>query len=278
MAKSATKAKNPLYEKHQYTGKIYRLSGEPAVFDYEELASGLRQKKIYTELNYDEDEKIIVPEVFQTPGGTIETMTNFNPVEVREENGLRIVTGFVILDDPNEVNFRDQRVLVMNTSEVRFAIFGYDGDHFLVMMGSRELVDGVLEIIRGDLDDLGVKANPVNITPQGIENIADSLADVLLDTTFEDYPQTTIDKKRIWGRGYRDDPEYQEEKNRGKVRGHMMATTELADEREKVISISDDGLVRSYSNMMLLTYLKMIRGYILPNALPQYSLSDFQSN
>lgn len=278
MAKSATKAKNPLYEKYQYTGKIYRLSGEPTVFDYEELASGLRQKKIYTELNYDEDEKITVPEVFQTPGGTIETMTNFNPVEVREENGLRIVTGFVILDDPNEINFRDQRVLVMNTSEVRFAIFGYDGDHFLVMMGSRELVDGVLEIIRGDLDDLGVKANPVNITPQGIENIADSLADVLLDTTFEDYPQTTIDKKRIWGRGYRDDPEYQEEKDRGKVRGHMMATTELADEREKVISISDDGLVRSYSNMMLLTYLKMIRDYILPNALPQYSLSDFQSN
>lgn len=57
----------------------------------------------------------------------------------------------------------------------------------------------------------------------------------------------------------------------------MMATQEIG-KGEKVISISEDALVRSYSKLELQTYLIMIKEYILPHISTQATVTDFNSS
>lgn len=268
---------DPLLQKKQYSGKVYRVAGVGDSKDLEAVQAKLDGRVIEhgSGDEYTADDSIEVPDVFKNENGEVRIITTTNDVEHLQKQGLDVVTGLMILDEPSIVSFREKEILVLDTVKIRFSLFESNGAFYLAMIGKRDLVDSILTIINDDLRDMSITVSEISIKPQGIENIAEYLADELLDTTFEDYPQNTIDKKRIWGQGYEGEPEYEAEKKRGEVHGHMMATTELADGQEKVISVSDDALIRSYSNLTLHTYINMLSDYILPHVTSQSMLQEF---
>lgn len=267
----------PLTQSATYSGKVYRLSTTNGTIDLPTLRDQLSGTTIHldTPSEYQEDEELIKPTVF-TENGKIKIITTIEDVELEDNGSIRALSGNIVLDETGSVVFRQQRVLVLDTEAVRFVVFE-DGDcYYMVLIAGRNLVESVLHIIADKLEELDLSLAKITLTSDDIDNIADELAEELLNTTFQDYPQSSINKKYISGRGYQSDPEYQEEKRRGSVRTHMMATQEVGN-GEKVISISEDALVRSYSKLELQTYLNMIQEYILGSIGTQATVTDFET-
>jgi hypothetical protein len=266
---------NPLTEPSTYSGKVYRLSSTSGSLSLQSLREQLNDITIHLDppSEYEEDDELIKPDVFKKDG-KIKIITTIEEVEIVESDGISALSGNIVLDETGSVVFREDRVLVLDTESVRFVIFSDGDSYYMVLIAWRNLVDNVLEIIAEELEKLDLSLLEVNLTSDDIDHIADQLAEELLNTTFQDYPQSSINKKYISGRGYQSEPEYQEEKKRGSVRTHMMATQEF-ENGEKVISISEDALVRSYSNLELKTYLKMIQDYLLPQISTQSTMTDF---
>ena len=269
-------SENPLDVIDQYTGKVFRLSSTAGSLDLNRLPDMLSGKRIFLDPPKEyQNEDIEVPEIFKT-NGEVRIMTTVENVQRVSGGDLDIVTGDIILDETGSVMFRNQQVLLLDTESVQFVIFEYESIHYISLIAGRKLVDNVLKILGDDFEDENLSLTEILLSSSDIDKVADDLADELLNTTFQDYPQSSIDKKYISGRGYQNEPEYQEEKRRGAVRTHMMATEKLIDGSEKVVSLSEDALVRSYSNLALHTYLNMIRDYILPPISTQATVTDFQ--
>lgn len=266
---------NPLTQSSTYSGKVYRLSSTQGSLSLEFLRDQLDGTTIHLDppSEYEEDDDLIKPDVFKKDG-QIKIITTIEDVEIVGDGSLRALSGNIVLDETGSVVFRDDRVLILDTESIRFLTFSDGDDYYMVLIAGRNLVENVLEIIREKLGNLDLSLLEVNLSSDDIEHIADQLAEELLNTTFQDFPQSSINKKYISGRGYQSEPEYQEEKKRGSVRTHMMATQEIG-EGEKVISISEDALVRSYSNMELETYLTLIQEYLLPQISKQSTMTDF---
>ncbi len=266
---------NPLTEPSTYSGKVYRLSSTSGSLSLQSLREQLNDITIHLDppSEYEEDDELIKPDVFKKDG-KIKIVTTIEGVEIVESDGISALSGNIVLDETGSVVFREDRVLILDTESVRFVIFSDGENYYMVLIAGRNLVDNVLEIIAEELEELDLSLLEVNLTSDDIDHIADQLAEELLNTTFHDYPQSSINKKYISGRGYQSEPEYQEEKKQGSVRTHMMATQEF-ENGEKVISISEDALVRSYSNLELKTYLKMIQDYLLPQISTQSTMTDF---
>lgn len=271
------KPENPLKEAATYSGKVYRLSSTDGTLDLQSLRDQLNNKTIHIDppSEYQEDEELIKPDVF-TENGQIKVRTTIENVEIADSDSISALTGDIVLDETGAVVFRNDRILVLDTETVRFVVFEDDGSHYLVLIAGRNLVENVLHIIADELEQLNLSHTEIRLTSDDINQIADQLAEELLNTTFQDFPQSSINKKYISGRGYQTEQEYQEEKRRGSVRTHMMATQEIGD-GEKVISISEDALVRSYSKLDLETYLVLIQDYLLPQISLQSTVSDFDS-
>lgn len=266
---------SPLTQSATYSGKVYRLTTTQGTLDLPTLQDQLSNKTIHldTPSEYQEDEDLIKPDVFMQ-NGKIKIITTIEDVELTENGAMRALSGNIVLDETGAVVFREKRVLVLDTESVRFVVFEDGECYYMVLIAGRNLVENVLHIIAEELEELDLSLTEITLTSDDIDHIADQLAEELLNTTFQDYPQSSINKKYISGRGYQTEPEYQEEKRRGSVRTHMMATQEIG-KGEKVISISEDALVRSYSKLELQTYLIMIKEYILPHISTQATVTDF---
>jgi Pyruvate/2-oxoacid:ferredoxin oxidoreductase gamma subunit len=266
---------NPLTESSTYSGKVYRLSSTQGRLSLQSLHDQLSDTTIHLDppSEYEDDEELVKPDVFKK-NGQIKIITTIEEVEIVESDRISALSGNIVLDETGSVVFRDNRVLILDTESVRFVVFRDGDDYYIVLIAGRNLVENVLEIIAEELEKLDLSLLEVNLTSEDINHIADQLAEELLNTTFQDYPQSSINKKFISGRGYQSEPEYQEEKKRGSVRTHMMATEEVGN-GEKVISISEDALVRSYSKLELETYLTMIQDYLLPQISTQSTVTDF---
>lgn len=266
---------NPLTESSTYSGKVYRLSSTRGTLSLQSLHDQLSDTTIHLDppSEYEDDEELVKPDVFKK-NGQIKIITTIEQVEIVESDGISALSGNIVLDETGSVVFRDNRVLILDTESVRFVVFRDGDDYYIVLIAGRNLVENVLEIVAEELEELDLSLLEVNLTSEDINHIADELAEELLNTTFQDYPQSSINKKYISGRGYQSEPEYQEEKKRGSVRTHMMATEEVG-KGEKVVSISEDALVRSYSKLELETYLTMIQDYLLPQISTQSTVTDF---
>jgi hypothetical protein len=263
-----------LSDENTYNGKIYWLGQANSPDDGEYTLDGLREFLNDREIHFDISNKLrnredlFIPEVFTSSGTEIETVTTIENVTYAKKDSFETVVGKAVIDEPNTVHFRKQDILVLDTVEVRFSIFKVQGIFFLVMLGKRSLVDNVKDIIEQELSTFGLAPSEVTISHHGFEEIRESVASELLDTTFEEYSQSSIDKKRIWGRGYEDEQEYENEKRKGKIHGHMMVTERMVDGREIVVGISDDCLVRSYHSVPLSNYLE----FLVQNVIPSVSL------
>lgn len=259
---------NPLSSEDTYSGKIYPL-GSPTGgnIDLKWLREQLDERIIQTDVNeqFEKREDLHIPEVFQSDSSGEIDIASIKDVQYAESDALRCITGQIVLDDPSTITFRDKKVLILETLSAQFVIGEHESLHFLSIFGERRIVNNISDIISDDINNLGFSLNDeMSIGHVGFIEIANDLVDNLLNTTFSDYPQPSLDKKRYLGRGYQDEPEYKEETRRGNVHGHRFTTSKL-DGKETTIEISDDGLVRSYTKITLEAYLHLITEYILPN-------------
>lgn len=277
MSKIATPDEDQLLAESTYSGTIYRLSSKEGSIDLENIKKGLEGTKLHSPLpdKYQNNDNLTIPEPFKTSNGEVRILTTITNIQYIQRNDIHAITGFIIVDDANDVSYREDKILILDTETVRFNIIENNGDYYLVMVGRQGLVENVLHLISEKLDELDLIPSDVGIKPEAIDKIADRLADQLIVTQFKGYPQPTIDGKDISGRGYGAEPEYTEEKRRGNVHAQMMSTREIGNSGEKVLMITSDALVRSHTNMTLRTYLSMIREYIIPHVSTQSTIFDY---
>lgn len=274
---SSDQSSDPFLESKQYSGKLHSISSANGDIDLSNIRQELDARKKYLDVSDDIQERndLIIPDIFKDDEGSPSTTLTITDVELVDTSGVHSLMGKIVLDEEKIISFRNDDILILDTVSAPFLVFSSNGTYFFLLLASRDVVEDILILIDEMLRRANLSVKELSLSHDAIETIADDLADELLDTTFEDYPRSSVKTKKIWGRGYRDDPEYVQEAQRGDIHGHMMSTTELADGKERVISVSDDALIRSYSTLGLDTYINMIQEHIIPHVTMQSGIGDF---
>lgn len=258
-----------LLEEQAYSGKVYRLTN-PKTSDLSlgwvrEKLDG-REIKLGEEFDLEDRSDLEIPEVFRPDSGSKPNQAKIQNVSSFNKQGVSGIIGYVKHNQPDTVTYEGKEVFILESQRTIFSIFNVNDECFLSMIGSRKLVNAVLDLISEVLDDLGLKINEIHITHEGFEEIAENMVDSLKITTISGYASPNIDKKVVQGSGYGNDDEYLREERVGTVSGQQFGTQALPEEGEKTIQISEDGLIRSYSKVKLSSYIGLIGNYILDSA------------
>lgn len=255
----------PLQTMDTYSGKVYWLnppSGQ--TIDLENLKNELKDRTFQENISKEFDlNDLIVPEVFEKDGKMVRTTTTEN-VELVSYNGQKIISGAVMLDKVNKIEYRNQEILVLDTTTARFMIFEQDGFCYLCVLANRELAKTVIDIIRDDFPELGSIINQTRLGSDAISEIRNSLDAVLMDTIITDYDQTEITQTRIQGENYEGTSVYDQLGSDGKVKSHLFQTDVLVPDDTKTVLVGRDGLIRIYSNATLQTYLLLLKNHVIP--------------
>ncbi len=251
----------------QFSGKIYSLGiPQNSRLSHEDLKNDLDGVKIPLELEEEETDDVVIPQFFRTEGEDKRGAAEFNRISTFNIRTTSGVVGFVEHDTPSTIEFHGDRVLVLESSQTQFAIFERSGVYYLSIIGRRELVESVTEVIREHIEDFGFRIEPIDISADGFESIFENLVDYLRTTTISGYSNPHIDKKQIIGNGYGNERQYKDEKKRGSVHGQRFGTRKIGlEDGDYTVEISDDGLVRVYNKVPLSEYINMISEYIIPN-------------
>lgn len=263
-----------LFEEGSYSGKVYHLSA-PRTRD---VGFGLLREQLEGEavkldgVDLESCTDLFIPEIFKPEDGEIPDEATIQGVKEFNQRGVRGIVGYVKHNDSSTVVYEGREVLMLESTKMQFVIFESDGEMFLSMLGSRSLVSSVLKLISGILKNVGFAVSDIYITHDGFEGIAEEIVDTLKITTISGYPSPNLSKKVLHGDGYGSDREYLREAKVGAVAGQQFGTRAVSPDDEKTVQISDDGLVRSYSNMMLVSYIDLLANYIIDNA--QYQVQS----
>lgn len=264
MSESDEESQGPLQTVDTYSGKLYWLnppSGE--TINLENLKNKLQNRTFEEDISEDfEGQDIIVPSVFERDGQMVKTTTT-EDVKLVNYNGQDIITGKVVLDNVDQIVYRDQVILVLDTTEAEFLIFE-DGDFFyFCVLAKRKLAKTVVETFRDEFTELGSIINQTRLGSGAISDIGDRLDAVLMDTIITDYDQNEITQTRIQGESYEDTEVYDSIGSGGQVKSHLFQTDDLVPDNTKTILIGRDGLVRIYSNATLRTYVSLLKDYVI---------------
>ena len=259
---------NLLHEEAPYNGKVFYLgTPESEGLDFEELEAELDGLEIDIEQGVDLDERddLYIPPIYKSANenedlkkAAMENVQHFNTGNVKGIVGkIRHYASFTAFFDQREM-------LVLDRKETRFLIFESEGHHYLLMLGARNLVEAVLDLIADDLRDMGFMVEEITITHDEFAVISEEIVDKLKITTVRGYTEPTIDAKKIIGDGYDEEREYKREIESGSVHGQQFSTKKV-DGNDVVVQMSNDGLIRSYNNITLSSYLNMLANYVLPH-------------
>lgn len=266
-----------LTQEEPYSGKFYHLSPpESRDVSLDWLKENLEGKKIEVEKDFDfvERENLHIPRIFE-PDDSM-NQASFGKMS-RIERPIDGILGVVKHNEPDTVIYEGKEVLVLETQETRFVLFEKRNQYYLSMLGRRSLVNAVLDLISEELEAFGFTIDDATIRHSEFEDIQEELMDDLRTTTIRGYPSPTIEGKDIRGHGYEKAREYEREIEEGVIHGQRFETAAV-DGSRKTVQISGDGLVRSYSNMTLSSYLDMLGNYIVPNVSHyQTSLNSYES-
>jgi len=163
---------------------------------------------------------------------------------------LSSLFGKATVDRPVQLDYRDKKILVIGTTQIYFAIL-YDNKtkrHYLVVFGSRANSREMHTTLNSFLGDLGIVSVPSKLEPERIDEVRRELNGNLLDTTLGNFPSQTITKKRIWGRGYQNEPAYLRDAEIGSIRQHMFEF-KAGNLPYSVVTLSEDGLTRFYTSL-----------------------------
>jgi hypothetical protein len=257
---------DPLATEDQFSGKLYWLN-IPTNYslDYDQLRTQIQNRTFYRDLGADFDfDEIYVPDIF-IQDGEITKSIDIQDVELFRDRDESVLFGAVVLDEPYTINYRGNEVLILGTSEANFIIFQYNGRHYIEFLCAREVAEAVASVFKDEFDEVGSAVKGTHLTQNGIESLRRDLNAELMDTEFTDYPEPELASIRMRGLGFEEADEYDRQSSRGQIRNHMMRTNDWVVGEEKVLSVSRDGLIRSYSKVTLSHYLELLKSYVIPN-------------
>lgn len=258
-------SEGPLQFVDTYSGKLYWLNPPSGkTIELENLKDSL-QERTFQEVISEEfsSDNLIIPKIFEKDGEMVRTTTTEN-VRLVTYDGADILTGEIILDNADRILYRDNEILVLDTTEARFLIFE-DGDfYYFCVLAKRRLANTVVETFREEFPEFGSIINQTRLGGEAIANIRDSLEATLMDTIITDYDQNEITQTRIQGEDYEDTEVYDTIGSGGKVKSHLFQTDKLVPDDTKTVHIGRDGLIRIYSNATLRTYVGLLKNHIIP--------------
>lgn len=190
--------------------------------------------------------------------------TTTEDVKIVSYDGQKIISGNIMLDNIDKIVYRDQEILVLDTTTARFVVIEENGFYYFGVLASRQLSETVTEIIRDDFPELGSIINKTRLSSDAIAEIRNSLNATLMDTIITDYDQNEITQTRIQGEDYEGTRVYDQLDSGGSVKTHIFQTDVLVPDDTKTVQIGRDGLVRIYSNATLQTYLLLLKDHIIP--------------
>lgn len=172
------------------------------------------------------------------------------------------------LDRPLTLAYRGYKILVIATTDVHFLILRCEKTqkYYLVILGSRSNSNFLFLRLNRFLEKVGLFAVPSTLDPEKIDLIRSQLKGELIDTTLDSFPSKKIRMKRIVGRGFQDEPLYLQDASMSSIHQHMFEYREYKGEKSvpKVVTLSEDGLVRFYSSTTYKNYEWFLRDHIFP--------------
>jgi len=250
--------------KQPVVGVIYYLVHKQAPLNFINLKERLKGELDIEEL-YEEDlpdeEEIYVPEVFIDEERNTILLRRMIDEAILTEGSL---FGKATIDQPMILNYRDQKLFIINTIEIYFIIFHDDrtSRNYLVILGSRAKSRELMKSMDKFLQGLGIAVSPSRLDPEMIDEIRRELKGDLLDTTLTNFPTPKIKLKRIHGRGYQNEPSYLKDAEVGSVHQHMFEFR-TSSNKPAVINLSEDGLVRFYTSISYKNYEDFLKRHIL---------------
>ena len=251
-------------KKQPIVGVIYYLVHRKGRLNLIKLKEKLEGKmdieELYEEeITKDSDEEIYVPEIFKDEEQKVLLKTTIDKIILTPTS----LFGRATLDKPVTLQYRNHRILVINTIEIHFMILRDNkiNRNFLVILGSRANSRELFVSINKFLEDLGIIAVPSRLEPEKIDEVREELKGELLDTTLWNFPSPKIKMKRIIGRGYQNEPSYLQDAQVGSVHQHMFEFKK-GEGRPNVVNLSEDGLVRFYNSVSYKDYEFFLREHI----------------
>lgn len=266
-SKQQQKQADPLSREGQYSGKVYWLNVPPGYeFDLKQLREDLNGRTFQEDISdqFDDLGQISIPDVFKEEEMVVQT-TSIEDVKIVNRESRTILFGDIILDDADTVSYRDEKILVLNTTRANFMIFRHDGHYYLVILAKREIAESAAALLGIDYGEFGSTINTTRIGPDAIEEVRQSLEASVKDTIIADYPEKELSSVQMKGSELEEDDTFQRQKKRGKVKNHMFQTEKLSPEDNKTVLVARDGLIRIYSNSKISTYMRLLEKHVLPN-------------
>ena len=218
------------------------------------------------ERDVEEEEVLYVPDVFKDKESErLVLKTSVDKVILTPSS----LFGKATIDRPITLAYRGYKILVIATTEVHFLILRDDKTkrHYLIILGSRANSKNLFVSLNRFLEKIGLFAVPAKLDPEKIDSIREQLDGELIDTTLDKFPTSKIKMKRIVGRGFQDEPSYIQDASVSSVHQHMFEYRARIGEEKgkpKVITLSEDALVRFYSLTTYKDFEFFLRNHIFP--------------
>ena len=229
------------------------------IFRLAERLQGITRKIPY---DLDDDEKdVIIPEIFKNKG-EITLQSKIDKVVPTNTGSL---FGKATLDAPIRIWFRQQKLLVIGTTEIYFIIFRDESTkkYYLTLLTSRGKSRELYTILSQHLKEYGLATSLSKIEQEDIQEITKRLKGKLKFTLVGNYPTKEITKKAIWGNDYENNESYKEDIEKGKIYQNQFQYHDSHNEK-KVITVSEDGLIRFYNNISYEDIEYFIRKEVVP--------------
>jgi len=224
------------------------------------IEKGVTEEEIDLKEQFDDLENIIIPDIF-IKEGKVKLRNIIDKVQIHEDTLL----GNITVDNLVYLYYRDKIIVVVQTSRHKFQIIqNSKGDrYFIIFFCPRTKYKRCYHFLKNILIKFGLSLSPCILNPKQIEEIRTEVSGDLLDTTLINFPSTTIDKKRIMGKGFQTDPEYLKDAKIGSVHQHMFDFKPVYSEVPFVVTVSGDGLIRFYNKINYDTFFYFIRNHVL---------------
>ena len=236
----------------------------------EKLEGRYDENKLYAkeiERDVEEGEVLYVPDVFKDKESEqLVLKTSVDKVILTPSS----LFGKATIDRLVTLAYRGYRILVIATTEVHFLILRDDKTkrHYLVILGSRANSKNLFVTLNRFLEKIGLFAVPAKLDPEKVDFIREQLKGELIDTTLDGFPTDKISRKRIWGKGFQDEPSYLQDASMSSVHQHMFEyrVSRGKDKgKPKVVTLSEDALVRFYSLTTYKDFEWFLRNHIFPH-------------
>lgn len=239
----------------------FLLHGRKKRLNMVKLAQLLEGKTKRIPYEIDDDEDIIVPNIFQNKGDDIILQSKIDKIVLTGSS----LFGRATIDAPIRLNYRQKKILIVGTTAIYFLILRDERSkkYFLVLFSSRKKSSELYKTLSEHLKQFGLATCPSKLEHDDIQEITRRLKGKLRFTIVGDFPTPEITKKAIWGMDYANDPSYKEDIESGSIYQNQFQFRDSHNER-RVITVSDDGLIRFYNNISFEALEWFIREEILP--------------